>query len=443
MSLVSKPEVELELGGPYQELVQDVLDEVEPEADPVPCAQGNVEDCLVGVVRWNLALTRLGQCTAFVVDQLKSGQTVYLHCGDGVGRTGVVSAAVVGILAKLPAEEALARAEDSYVKRRFIGITRCSPETEEQRTMVRALLDKDQAASEGGGAAAVSAKAAPAPEAEAAAAAAAKAADANPWRSNYHDRKSRERSVPKQERKAPALAMTPRCDFEFVAAPAPEPQPDSKPVTPSAEPSSGGIAEDRQFIGAPTFDGPKAGFVFQRGDSGVGYYPDTASATAPKPPAAALAANKPLTQTEELRKMQAKFAATAVGVSDEDAAELERLRLARLEQMKRDQKVKEAELERRFDAYMADKAKTDQDDVSSYRQKHGVGGFVKGALPAWAQGLAARDALAGASAGPQGQPGGETMMRPSEQRAADAGVQPAQWGDGGRADEGNVRMDGD
>ena len=93
--------------------------------------------------------------------------------------------------------------------------------------MVRALLDKDQAAGEGDGAAKPApVKAAPAPEAAAAEAAAAAAVEANPWRSNYHDRKRREtpEEVAKKKPQAPTLAMTPRCDFEFVAAPAPEPQ---------------------------------------------------------------------------------------------------------------------------------------------------------------------------------------------------------------------------
>jgi hypothetical protein len=393
VSLVSKPEVELGLGGPYQERVQHVLDDVEPEADPVPCAQANVEDCLVGVVRWTTALTRLGQCATFVVEQLRAGQTVYVHCSDGVGRTGVVCAAVVGMLARLPAEEALARAEDAYAKRRFT--TRCSPETEEQRTMVRALLDQHSGAgSKTAAAGAAAAAAPPAAAAVAAAAAAARSAatepeapataesaEAAPTQTAQAEAPSKQ----PQQRQAPTLMMTPRCDFEFVAAPAPAPQPEpqaggapdadesgSKPVSPSAEPAEG-----------------------------------------------------PLTAQQELRRLQQRFAATAAGVCEEDAEELEKLRLQRLAQLKAEQKAKQEELERRYDAYCAQKTKDDQEGVSKLR-----GGLIVEDLPSWAQGLAKRKALEGASEGGAEGGGGEgqSVLRPSEQRAADAAAQPNKWG---------------
>jgi hypothetical protein len=114
VSLLSRAEVVRHGGGGYQHLVQAALDEVEPEAEPLPCAQANVEDCFVGVVRWKTAASRLGQCAAFVLEQLRAGTSVYLHCVDGRGRTSVVAAAVLGILGGISAECAIARAEGAY-----------------------------------------------------------------------------------------------------------------------------------------------------------------------------------------------------------------------------------------------------------------------------------------------------------------------------------------
>ena len=141
VSLVSQPEVDNELGGIYQPLVQEELEELNPDADPVPCAQANVADerAWVGVVRWNLARKRLGQCTTFVVDQLNAGKTVYLHCADGFGRTGIVTAAVLGILSEgaLSGDQAIEQAEAAYIRRRWGGPDRL---TEEQRRMALDLL---------------------------------------------------------------------------------------------------------------------------------------------------------------------------------------------------------------------------------------------------------------------------------------------------------------
>jgi hypothetical protein len=95
--------------------------------------------------------------------------------------------------------------------------------------------------------------------------------------------------------------------------------------------------------------------------------------------------------------------------------------------MKKQQKAKEAELERRFDAYMADRTKTDQAGVSKLRDRDSL---IIEDLPAWAKGLAARDALEGATEGGQ-EKKGEELLRPSEQRKADAAAQPDRWGFGG------------
>ena len=205
VSLVSQREVETAAGGvvgPYQELVQQVLDEVAPDAEPVPCAQANVEDSLTGVVRWSTAEKRLGQCATFVVEQLRAGQSVYLHCGDGVGRTGIVTAAVVGILAELGAEQALAVAEEAYVRRRGER-TNSSPETDEQRAMAKALLEKLGTAK---------------PEPAAAEAAAARQERAGKL-SNAEPEPSAEQ--PRRGNPAHGLKMTPTANFEFTATPAP------------------------------------------------------------------------------------------------------------------------------------------------------------------------------------------------------------------------------
>eukprot|EP01043_Picozoa_sp_COSAG02_P073843 COSAG02_NODE_14531_length_1261_cov_5.619853_1_plen_328_part_10 len=316
VSLVSQPEVDLELGGPYQEWVQDVLEEVEPEADPVPCAQANVDDCLIGVVRWTKALARLGQCTTFVVQQLRAGVTVYLHCRDGVGRTGIVSAAVVGILARLPAEEALARAEDAHAKRRFT--TRSSPETEEQRTMVRTLLDQHGSVKREP-ASATSATSATEPE---------ECAEQAKPQAKVAQAASETPKPPRLPQKNPELKLSERSDtIEFFAVPVAAPEPDSKPVTPSVEPAE--AAEPAAAQAKPAEPG-------------------------------AVQAEGPLTAQQELRRMQQRFAATAEGLSGEEAEELERLRLKRLADLKAAQKAKQEELERRYDAYCAQKAQDDR-----------------------------------------------------------------------------------
>ena len=131
----------------------------------------------------------------------------------------------------------------------------------------------------------------------------------------------------------------------------------------------------------------------------------------------------PLTAQQELRRMQQRFAATAEGLSGEEAEELERLRIKRLAELKAAQKAKQEELERRYDAYCAQKLKDDQEQISKL-----CGGLVVQDLPPWAQGLARRKALEGASEGGTESGDGTRVLRPSEQRAADAAAQPERWG---------------
>ena len=97
--------------------------------------------------------------------------------------------------------------------------------------------------------------------------------------------------------------------------------------------------------------------------------------------------------------------------------------MQRLKQLKAAQKAKQEELERRYDAYCAQKLKDDQEEISKLR-----GGLIVEDLPPWAQGLARRKALDGASEGGAGGGAGRQVLRPSEQRAADKAAQPTKWG---------------
>ena len=163
--------------GGYQEEVQAALEEVEPEAEALPCAHSalrtlhcavchapcqnllrwpgqvtqrpwlrrcacaNVENCLVGVVRWQLAVKKLTQCAEYVLEQLKEGTTVYLHCTDGVGRTSVVTAVVVAILGGLSDDGAMSTAASAHACRMRAGSTE-SALTPEQRRLTIEILSK-------------------------------------------------------------------------------------------------------------------------------------------------------------------------------------------------------------------------------------------------------------------------------------------------------------
>lgn len=76
-----------------------------------------------------------------IVSFLRAGEFIYLHCGDGNGRSGVIAAAVLGISHDLNPVEALALLAQSREHR--IGQAGASPETHEQRMIIhRVLSDK-------------------------------------------------------------------------------------------------------------------------------------------------------------------------------------------------------------------------------------------------------------------------------------------------------------
>jgi alanine transaminase len=74
-----------------------------------------------------------------VIDRLKAGQVVYLHCWGGRGRAGTVGACVIGRLYGLGADEALERTDRALSTREPGGQ---SPETAEQRALVAEFLGK-------------------------------------------------------------------------------------------------------------------------------------------------------------------------------------------------------------------------------------------------------------------------------------------------------------
>ncbi|GBF90376.1 MAP kinase phosphatase [Raphidocelis subcapitata] len=71
-----------------------------------------------------------------VAARLSRGDRVYLHCWGGRGRAGTVGACLLARLYGLSADEALERVQRAFDTRRDEG--RRSPETEEQRRLVRA-----------------------------------------------------------------------------------------------------------------------------------------------------------------------------------------------------------------------------------------------------------------------------------------------------------------
>lgn len=72
--------------------------------------------------------------------RVRAGETLFVHCAYGRGRTGLVAAALLGALySTLSADEALARV-DAYYQTRGETDGATSPETEPQRAQVRAYF---------------------------------------------------------------------------------------------------------------------------------------------------------------------------------------------------------------------------------------------------------------------------------------------------------------
>ena len=76
-----------------------------------------------------------------LVDRVRAGEVLYVHCWGGKGRAGLVCACLLACLYDIGAEEALTRVQ-VYVSLRNqgLGATLKSPETEEQKQQVRDFI---------------------------------------------------------------------------------------------------------------------------------------------------------------------------------------------------------------------------------------------------------------------------------------------------------------
>lgn len=83
------------------------------------------------------SLNDLDEIVSHLVGRVKGGHKLYVHCWGGRGRTGLVSACLLGALyANLDVEEALERVQMSYSLRQPWR-EKLSPETDEQKNQVR------------------------------------------------------------------------------------------------------------------------------------------------------------------------------------------------------------------------------------------------------------------------------------------------------------------
>jgi hypothetical protein len=77
--------------------------------------------------------------------RIKLGETIYVHCGGGVGRAGLMSACVMGMLYKnLSADAAMEYTTGLCHLRNLVGKQEnhySSPETEEQKEQVRSFFE--------------------------------------------------------------------------------------------------------------------------------------------------------------------------------------------------------------------------------------------------------------------------------------------------------------
>ena len=83
------------------------------------------------------SLNDLDEIVCYLMERVKDGNKLYIHCWGGRGRTGLVSACLLGALFhEINAEEALERVQRAYSLREPWN-KKMSPETEEQKKQVR------------------------------------------------------------------------------------------------------------------------------------------------------------------------------------------------------------------------------------------------------------------------------------------------------------------
>jgi len=137
-------------------------DGVEKKSERAPWAKGNFQnykrlmptldsDNEVSYVHYKLpdlsiakSLNDLDQIVSYLVSRIQSGDKLYIHCWGGRGRTGLISACVLGALYEdITAQDALDRVQTAYSLREPWLMDadpdggKKSPETEEQRLQVR------------------------------------------------------------------------------------------------------------------------------------------------------------------------------------------------------------------------------------------------------------------------------------------------------------------
>ena len=92
------------------------------------------------------SLDGLTKVASDLADRIKAGETIYIHCGGGAGRAGLLSASVLGVLYQdLDAEQALEYTKGFCQLRNLPGREAKhynSPETDSQRDQVREFYAK-------------------------------------------------------------------------------------------------------------------------------------------------------------------------------------------------------------------------------------------------------------------------------------------------------------